>query len=391
MKVLHVIPAVAPRYGGPSHAVLEMCRELMRRGIEAEIATTNADTKNNLDTPLEKMVLYDGVPIYFFKRTLRGEYKFSWPMTRWLGRHLTDYHLLHIHSIFGYPSTLAAYLARRHRIPYILRPLGMLDDWPLRQNRFMKMIYLHLIEKASLNHARILHYTSEEEKIASEKLGLSAPGIVIPLGVSVACGNGVSKKGEFRSRYPSCQGKRLIVFLSRIHPKKGLELLIESLSKLQQVRDDFVFVIAGSGEAAYEEKIRQEVKRHSLTSKTIFTGFLQGETKTALLRDADLFVLLSYQENFGLSIVEAMAMGTPVLLTRGIHTASLIEKRRAGAISDYDSDELMQQIHHLLGDEQLRNEFGENAKNLVLEQFSWDVITPQIVNLYESILAGKRR
>ncbi len=389
IKVLHVIPAVAFSYGGPSQAVLEMCRALTAQGIKAEIATTSADAKNDLNVPLEKMVLYEGVPVYFFKRTLRSEYKFSWPMTRWLARNVSDYDLLHIHSIFNYPATAAVALARRNKVSYILRPLGMLEDWPLRQNRFVKMAYLNLIEKASINHASILHYTSEEEKSASERLGFSAPGIVIPLGISTASEDGTPAKGDFRDRHPACRGKKLVVFLSRIHPKKGLELLIDALSNLRRIRDDFFFVIAGSGDPAYEGRIKERVRNGSLMPQTLFTGFLEGEKKNALLNDADLFVLPSYQENFGLAVVEAMARGVPVVVSNRVNISHEIESAGAGITVPCEAPKLGEAIQTLLNDEKKRRAMGEGAKRLVSEKFNSREMAGRLTRLYDFLLSRK--
>jgi glycosyltransferase involved in cell wall biosynthesis len=197
------------------------------------------------------------------------------------------------------------------------------------------------------------------------------------------------ERGSFRKKHPECQGKKLIVFLSRIDPKKGLELLIRSLLQVGRVRDDFFFVVAGLGRPAYELGIRRMVHDSPLNTRTLFTGFLEGEEKFSLLRDADLFVLPSYHENFGIAMVEAMGMGVPVLVTPGVHLSSLVEGQRAGRVSGYDENEISRHVTELLDNEKLRMELGKNGRKLVLEKFSWSVIAPQIKALYEKIVREK--
>ena len=389
MRVLHVIPALASTYGGPSQAALETCRTLIEEGVEAEIATTDADAKNDLNIPLEKMVLYEGIPIYFFKRTFNTEYKFSWPITRWLAHHITDYDLLHIHSIFGYPATLAAYLARRYKVPYIMRPLGMLDYWSMDQNKLAKRLYFHFIEKANLNHARAIHYTSEEEKKASERFGFTSPGVVVPLGISINSKQGEIEKGLFKRKYSQCAGKKLIVFLSRIHPKKGLELLIEAISKLKEVREDFLLVIAGSGEPRYETMLRRKVEEKNLTPQILFTGFLEGEEKAALLNDADLFVLPSYQENFGLAVVEAMARGVPAIVSNRVNICREIQAYGAGKVVPCEASKIEEAIQTLLSDDRERRAMGERARCLTLEKFNSTEMGRNLAHLYHHLLDKK--
>jgi len=386
MKILFVIPAIAPSYGGPSQATIEMSQALIERGVQVEIATTNADLDQNLNVPLGKKVLHEGIPTYFFPRSSKMEYKFSWPLTKWLRENIRNYDLLHINYVFCYSTAIAAYYARKYKVPYLIHCAGILDHWSMKQRPLRKWLYLKLVERRNLNGAAVIHYTSEEEKSASERFGFSSQGVVIPLGVQVNSKQEETEQNLFRNKYPQHQGKKQIVFLSRLHPKKNLELVIKSLSKLRKVRDDFVLIIAGSGEPNYQIELKEKIRRSGLATHAIFTGFLREREKFMLLRDADLFVLPSYQENFGIALVEAMSRGLPVLITPGVHLSSLIEKEEAGRVSTYDEGEFSRHINELLDDDELRKKLGSNARRLVIEKFSWQVIAPQIKALYQKIL-----
>lgn len=389
--MLHVIPAVAPSYGGPSQAVLEMVRSLISHGIGAEIVTTDADGRRNLKVLWGKKILYQGAPVYFFPRTLRAEYKFSWPLTQWLRRNIQNYDLLHLHSIFCYPTAIAAHYARKFRTPYILRPAGMLEDWSLNQKSFRKRLYLNLIENKTLGSAAALHYTSGEEKRVSERLAFSRRGVVVPLGIDLDLQSQKVERGTFKRKYAIPPGKKLIVFLSRLHPKKGLEFLADALSKLHFLRDDFIFVIAGKGEARYESSLKRRVRERGLQSETLFTGFLEGKEKQALLRDADLFVLPSHQENFGFAAVEAMAEGVPVIVSDRIDLAAEIKEFGAGVTVPREIGPLTAAIHDLLNDEQKRNRMGEKGRDMVLKKFDRRKMAENLLALYQDILNGSDR
>ena len=387
MKVLHVIPAVAPSYGGPSQAVFEICQALMSQGVEAEIAATNANLNGTLDVPLNEKIQFQGVPTYFLDRTLKTEYKFSVPLTQWLKRNIPNYNLLHIHSVFCFPTTVAAYYARKYRIPYMIRPAGILDSWPMRQHLWRKKIYFNVVEKENLNQATAIHYTSEKEKLSAERLGVSAKGVVVPLGLQLDAQYQAIPKGSFKQKFQEIGDRRLIIFLSRIDPKKGLELLIEALAGLKKSRPDFFLAVAGSGKEEYLKILRKKIKDLQLEKQVLFAGHLQGEAKYELLRDADLFVLPSYQENFGFAVVEALAMGIPVVVSDQVDISKEIEAYRAGKVVPCDVKSLALAVDELLDNEKEKMSMGENARRLFLEKFSREKMAIGLINLYQSILA----
>lgn len=389
MKVLHVIPAVAPSYGGPSQAVLDMCRALIVEGVEAEIATTNSDGCKDLNVTLQQRIDHKGVPTYFFSRSLKTEYKFSLPFAQWLKRNLKNYNLLHIHSVFCYPTAIAAYYARKFGIPYIICPAGILENWPMHQHRFRKWLYLQLVEKKSLDGALAIHCTSEKEKNSIEQFDFKPPAVVIPLSVSVAFQYQAIEKGRFRKKFPQIGQRKLIVFLSRIHKKKGLELLIEALASLKKNQNNFFLVIAGSGNERYLKTLKDKIARYDLNSQILFTGHLGGEEKYALLRDADLFVLSSYQENFGIAVAEALQMGVPVIVSDQVALCKEIESSEAGMVVPCDSKRLALAVGQLLNDYEERVRMGKNGKQLAVEKFNSGQMANKLTVLYGSILKNK--
>ncbi len=384
MKILHVIPAIAATYGGPSRAVLEICRSLNREGIDSRIVTTSANAEQDLKAPLEEGIAYQGAPVWFFKRTIRGEFKFSVSLRSWLRTNTSRFQILHLHSVFCYPTTEAAWCARKYGIPYIVRPAGNLEEWSLAQKSLKKAVYLEWIEKKNLNHASALHYTSEAERQKSSSLQLRAPSVVIPLGISAS--EYVPKKGGFRARHHIPANRKLILFLSRLHPKKGIEILLRSLSELKNSEPEWTLVVAGRGEPSYEAVIRKEVEERGLAGNVLFAGFSEGESKAELLADADLFVLPSYQENFGIAVAEAMQAGLPVIVSDRVNIHPDIHKSGAGCVLPLDSKYWTETIADLLKDHEKRVTLGKNGRQLAAEKFSSRRMALDLIALYENLL-----
>lgn len=389
MKVLHVIPGLSPFFGGPTKAVLEMCQELNKQGIRADIATTNADVRGITNIPLEQPVEIAGVTVYCFQSPFLRKYGFSRRLTQWLKQRMIEFDLLHIHAFFSYVTAPVTYYAREYRIPYVLRPTGQLNPWPLRKSALVKNAYLKLIGRKCLRHAAAIHFTSEGEMLAAQRLGIVANAAVIPLGLHPAPEGDPSQKGSFRRKHLLPDHKKLIVFLSRLDPKKGLDRLFPALQILRGHRGDFVIAVAGSGTRKYEATVRNLVLSTGLRELVVFTGFLEGEDKLALFRDADVFVLPSYDENFGLAVVEAMGMGVPVLISNQVGIHREVTEYGAGIVTECDSTEIAAALGKLLDNEPLRRCLGRNGRRLVQERFAWSRIGAELVKLYETILASR--
>jgi glycosyltransferase involved in cell wall biosynthesis len=390
MRVLHVIPSVSPKRGGPSLAVLAMVRALRAQGVDAEVATTNDDGESVLDVPLNTPGEREGVPVRFFSRfspPLRPvrEFAYSQGLARWLEAECGGYDVLHVHAIFSHASTCAMAAARRRRVPFLNRPLGQLCEWSLRQRATKKRLYLALVERANLDAAAALHFTTEQERLEAEPLGLRAPGFVVPHGIDVP-DLLPDARARLRARLGLPPDARVVLFLSRVHPKKGLELLIPALA---QLRDDLLhFVLAGNAEPPdYERVVDQIVRETGLAARTHRVPFATGEWKQLLLQGADLFALTSHSENFGLAVVEAWAAGTPVVVTPGVALAEEVRRLGLGEVARLEVPAIADAVGGLLTTPDRRAVAGRAARQLAESKFAWAEVAARLKRQYQQIFS----
>lgn len=373
LKVLHVLPTLDPRLGGPSSAVRGMSRSLAAAGLDVMIASTTTGEQWQAE----------GVPTFQARvaipRLLPSSFYYAPELARWMERRIRDFDVVHVHTVFNFPSALACRLAKRHRVPYVVRPCGILDPWSLAQGRLKKRLWMRLIERANLEGAAAIHFTCEEERLAASGLIGTVPCIVTPLGVDVPSARRAEPSGP----------EKQILFLSRLHSKKGLERLVEALEKLHRERDDFVLVIAGRGKDAYERQLRRLVADAGLAARTRWCGFVEGAEKEQLLQRAAMFVLPSYQENFGIAVAEAMAYGIPVVISDRVNIQALVTENRAGIVVGSDGESLISAIRRLLDDPALRVQCGANAASAAVRHFSWDAIAQDLIGLYRRLRKGQ--
>jgi len=386
LRVLHVIPAVAPRYGGPSRAVLEMCLALQARGVAPLIATTDADGGDHrLPVQIERPVSYGGVPAIFFTRQWSESFKYSRPLAQWLDMHVADFHVAHIHAVFSHSCLAAAARCRRRGVPYVVRPLGTLDPWSLGQNPLRKRLLWLLAAKRMLRGAAAIHYTTGGEQRAVEgSLGLRC-GVVIPLGIEERLLTEPPTSEILRRRQAG--EDQYVLVLSRLHPKKGLELFLDVFLDVVQ-RDGlgrWRLVVAGDGDPAYVDTLRRLVRERDGADRVVWTGWLEGEAKTAVLQGAQLFVLPSRQENFGLAVMEALACGVPVLISDHVNVADEIEAVGAGWVVPLERADLAKALEEALrgGDERANR--GLAGRALVSRRFRWAGIAGELHALYASL------
>jgi glycosyltransferase involved in cell wall biosynthesis len=363
---------------------------LARAGIDTHVATTNDNGAGTLPMNRGVPIVHDGVTYWYFQRQSRL-YTFSWPLSVWLARHVSEFDVVHIHALFSFPSLVAAYWANRRGVPYIVRPLGTLNTWGIRNRRpWLKKISFRLLESRIVRHAVRVHYTSEQERLEAESLRVPARAAVIPNALS--SGSRISGlAGRFRERYPQLEGRRILLFLSRLDPKKGLDLLLRALVNVRQRVPEAMLVVAGQGEEGFVSRLRAQTRTLEIEPAVLWAGFLTGEEKQAALADADVFVLPSYSENFGIAAAEAMAAGVPVIVSDQIGIHNDVAGAGAGLVVPCDVTRLTDALIRLLSDPDVRRSMGRNGRRLAETRYSLETVTGEIRCLYEEIASSWTR
>lgn len=391
MRVLHVIPGVARRYGGPSRAIFEMCRALQGQGTELLIATSDADGPGRLPVELGRLLEYEGVPTVFFSRQWSEAFKYSHPLACWLEAHVGGYDVVHIHAVFSHSSMATACACRRQRVPYVVRPLGSLDPWSLRRKRIRKRLLWHVGVREMLRQAAAVHYTTEEERrLAEGSLGLRS-GIVVPLAVDEELFKAPAGFPRFRQRFPCLGADPYVLVLCRLHPKKGLEILLETFLALIEQPEfrHWRLVVAGEGEPKYVTSL-QRLAREGRDGRVLFSGWLEGAEKISALQESALLALPSRQENFGLSVVEALACGVAVLVSSHVNLAEQVQAAGAGWVVPMGRAALGQALADALRDERERASRGSAGRKLVHSRFTWSLVASELVQLYRTVITRHR-
>jgi glycosyltransferase involved in cell wall biosynthesis len=392
LRALHVIPSVSERHGGPSYAVRAMGRALIKRGVDVLIATTDADGNGSrLNVALGSPVERGGVNYILFGRDL-DPYKISMGLWRWLNANIRNFDLVHIHALFSFSSTVAGRTARKHAVPYIVRPLGVLNRWGMEnRRRLVKALSFRLIENPILKNAAAIHYTSraeQREAALCDPLIAAHRSAVIPL--PVIAPRYVSPD-KFLSRFPAATGKQLILYLSRIHPKKGVELLLEAVNRIASTQPSVLLVLAGEGPAEYLSILRRKVAELKLDERVIWPGFLTGDDKAAAFAAATIFVLPSFSENFGIAAAESVASGVPTVITEHVAIAEYLQQPQGALIVEASVEALSRGLAELLTSPEKRRLIAANGQRIAASCFSLGAVGSAIIELYEEVLGHSRR
>jgi glycosyltransferase involved in cell wall biosynthesis len=386
MKILQIVPSISLVYGGPSQMIRGLAAGLAQAGAEVMVLTTDANGDSGqppLDVPLGTAIDQDGYQVIHFACRPFRRYKFSLELLQWLYRHGRDYDVIHIHALFSPISSMGAWVARRIGVPYILRPLGTLDPADLQKKKLPKQLYAALLEGPNLKGAAAVHFTSKQEAATSERFGATTTDWIYPLGVQLP-----EAQGNPRQQYNLDEDWPIVLFMSRIDPKKGLDLLIPALEKLAQELPPFYFVLAGGNpqDPDYEAQIRQRLATSTLNDRTRPLGFVSGGAKTALLAAADLFVLPSYYENFGIAVAEAMHVGTPVVISDQVHIHHDISQSASGWVCECNVESLTATLRQALSGGGDRARRAQNAQTYAQTHYNWSSIAPRLLAAYETII-----
>jgi len=393
--ILCVIPYYKPAYiyGGPSRSIPSLCEAMTSAGAEITVYTTNANGPGStLEVPTDQPMEIDGVRVWYFP--------VSWPYAELypfyspeLGHacdnHIKNYDVVYIPGIWTYPSYKASNAAITTKTPYVLSPRGSLMDWSINEKSFKKRIYLALIEKRLINSATAIHVTSSLEEQQLQKWKFIPPIQLIPNGVDLSVAKSRIIKNKFRQSLNIPESASLSLYVGRLHKEKRLDLIIRSFATIAKELANSHLLIVGADQDGSGEGAKALARQLGVSHRIHFTGLLTGSELAQAYCDADLLILVSHRENFGMVAVEAMVMGLPVLLAREVGIAAEVEKAKAGMLVNANPIEIGNAWRLLLLNQKLREEMGKNGENLVRRQFASEMVANQMLKLFSFTASAK--
>ncbi len=385
MKIVHWISNLNFSSGGPPRAIIDLSTKLAEAGHEVKILTCedpDAPTQWRSNPAHNPSTIPLG-PQHMRGLRLSAEQKHkSLEAIGWAD-------VLHAHGIWSPMTKGVCALARSVGKPYVISLRGMLDDWCMDQRRAKKLVYLRIGGSRMLNGATLIHSTAEGELAQSKKWFPGTRGVVIPNLLNLAPFESMPDPQIARDAFPMFDsGDPVLLYLSRLHYKKGVEHLIEAVRVLRDRGTPHRLLIAGDGDAEYERTLRRLVDEHGLGDMVAFLGLVVGDEKIALFQAADAFVLPTSQENFGFVIYESLAAGTPVITTKGVDTWPELESQAQAIICEQRADSIADSIVSLTSDPNALEQRGRTGREWIFDQMHPDQIMKQFERFYEQAIAS---
>lgn len=368
MHVIHVVPAITNEASGPSYSVVRLSESLIAQGQDVRLAALNWAP---MPSPPQFLKAF---PLGLGPRRLGR----SPEMRRWLSENAASrsVDLIHNHSLWMMPNVYPGQVAARYGIPLMVSPRGTLSEWAMQSGSSIKRVFWPLMQRPALRSTTCFHATAGSEYEDIRRMGFRQPVAIIPNGIDIP---------NIPPKIPS--SSRTLLFLGRVHEKKGLDMLLPAWQAVQGHFPEWRLRIVGpdnSGHLTKMQRLASELKLQRIE----FAGPLYGDAKWRAYGEADLFVLPTYSENFGISVTEALAAGTPAIVTKGAPWCGL-EKQGAGWWIDIGVDSLVACLEDGLsrssGD---LAEIGQRGRGWMAAEYSWPYIAQQMAETYHWILNG---
>lgn len=388
MKILIVIPALGPVYGGPTKSVIELAQALGNRGVDIDIVATTANGSSSMNVPTLTWIQEKYYRVQYFPYWGFLDYKISLSLTKWLFQNVTNYDLVHTNAVFSYPVLPAHWACQKHKVPYIMTPHGMLEPWALAYKSGKKRFYFTLLEKPAFQRASAIQMLASTEAKRIEPLQLQTPLVVVPNGIHKQDFETLPNPELFYQQFPETRNKTLILFLARIDPKKGLDLLATAFAKVHSQFPDTHLIIAGPDNIGFSETVENYFANAGCLDAVTFTGMLSGSLKYAALAAASLYVAPSYSEGFSVSVLEGMAAKLPCTITTGCNFPEAAAAN-AALVVDIDAEQIANALISCLENPQQAKEMGDRAREFIFEKYTWEKIACQMQEVYTSIIQKK--
>ena len=383
LRILHVISGLDPRSGGTVAALVGWASALARAGVRVDVASTYGKGD---DPTFVNSLRAQGVTVHMIGPAIRHLLGWHKDIASTLRPLIAQADVVHIHALWEEIQYCAARLSLAAGKPYVISPHGMLDPWSLSQRHLKKTIYMRMRLRKCLDGASAIAYTCQEERNLAMPLGIPAPAIVESLGLDLSEFNDLPPRGEFRQLHPALGDRPIVLFLARLHPKKGADLLFRGFAHaFADPATSPALVIAGPDSEGTRASLEQLARDLNVSDRVVFTGMLRGRERIAAMVDADLFALTSHQENFGIAIAEALAAGTPVLISNKVNIYREIEAAAVGGVVTLDVPVIARELHRWMTSQELRQAAAAKARQWALSTCNWDAIAHNWIGHYSRL------
>lgn len=385
MKIAHILSHVAAVHAGVPIATRKLGRALVRLGVDVSFWTTG--------DPEEAASLEEaGIDPHVFRRKWPQGWRYSPELSREFEFKIKDIDIVHIHEVWDYPQLTTARSAIKHNIPYIWAPRASLEPWRIRYKGWKKRLYLQLFGKNILHHAACMHAVSAAETEGFRKLGFYGTSFVVNNGIDPDEFTSLPDPAAAEQLWPSLKNKRVVLFLSRISPEKGIDQLIPAWEAItrKECYADTLLVLAGPDDRGYRQQVQDQLEKLNLSERVLLTGMVNGKDKMGLISRADIYVLPSYSEGFSNSILENLAAAKPVLITPGCNFPEVVAAG-AGLCVEPICDQLIEGLEQLLN--MSKNDLkamGQRGRRMILENYTWEIAARKLITVYQAILKGEK-
>lgn len=389
-NILHVIPYMHPSAGGPPVVVENFVREANELGHRSCILSTPGYCNGDGGELLKRL---EQIAPTTFLSPLEILPVVGRVGSGTIEAQVREADIVHVHTLWSPLNVSARHACARLGRPYVLMPHGMLDPYSLSVKALKKSAYLHMFEKHNIARAARMIYTTPEEERLAKLAGVPLPeGALVPLGANASSAPEGLLRAQFLQRFPHAAGKRVLLFLGRLHPKKGLDRILRCIHSLKPSVPNLLLVIAGDGDVRYTDELRRTVGELFLQDNVLFAGRLDGDLKWASFATAELFLLPSRQENFAITVAEAMQMGVPVIVTDKVNTWPYVEEAGAGLVLDERRvDELLPRaVAEILSDAAARARMGEQGTRYARERLTWRRAGRELLACYDQVVLNNR-
>ena len=365
MRIVQVVPYIEDEASGPTYTTTRLNSSMNERGVSSQLVVTADIVEHRSNT---------GAVVRKFPRQ-KLPYKLgrSPEMYRWLREEASSgkMDIIHNHSIWMMPNVYPGWVSRETTVPLVVSPRGTFSKWAMERSRLIKVLFWNGLQKQAIAHAKLFHATAESEYEDIRRLGFRQPVAIIPNGIDIPKKSTDDRRSE----------EKTLLFLGRIHPVKGLELLLEAWTRLQSTHADWRLRVVGPGDPAYRRKL--SALALSLGAERVtFTGPLYGLEKVEAYQSANLFVLPTHSENFGMAVAEALAAGCPVVTTKGAPWADLPEQR-AGWWIDIGIEPLRLALDEAMSKHPRElMAMGARGRAWMERDFSWGEIAARMIESY---------